>query len=260
MKNYGLLILELLLISLALNACGKPTAPEPAPPTPAESVETINWTFAAGAIRVGLIADPVLNVAGLGTGPSSTGLTLCLYQLEDPNQFLTLAKAKPGLLKLLECSLEIKGVISSDRLYVQPGQKSDLRFDRLEKTRYLGAVAGYFDLRPTSAAAVLPLPIDESREYFLFKRYSPKEFEAWLRLKAQNLAFFPKTEKDYGRLAKDVELEPQAGETNKPPRPKNGPTIATPGEKELKQAAKAARASPPPKVDGDENPIVRLTK
>ena len=240
----GLTTMTLLALLLA---CAKQGPPEPPSPAPAKSVEAISWTFAPLAIQIGVIADESLNAADDG----STGLALCLYQLEDPNQFLTLSKAKAGLLNLLACSTELKGAVGAERLYVQPGQKSDWRFDRLEKARYLAAVAGYWELKPQLAAAILPIPIEQSRAYFLFKRYSPMVLEAWLRLKAHNLALFPKSSNDLGRLAKDVTLEPQPGEAFKFPRP-NSPTIATPSEKELVQAAEAAKVAPSPKFDHND--------
>jgi hypothetical protein len=126
-----------------------------------------------------------------------------------------------------------------------------LRFDRLEKARFLAAVAGYWELKPQLAAAVLPIPIDVSREYFLFKRFSPTVFEAWLRLKAQNLAFFPKSPSDSGRLAQDVVLEPNFGGPPSFPRP-GSPTLATPGEKEIKNAAQAAKTLPAPNFESED--------
>jgi hypothetical protein len=164
---------------------------------------------------------------------------------------MALAQTRAGLVGLLACSPEAKGVVSSERIYVQPGQRSDLVLDRLEKTRYLAVVAGYRELRPNFSAAVLPIPLEESREYFLFKRYAPQAFEAWLKLKAQNLQFFPKTPKDYGRLAKDAG-DPVPGPASFP-RPKS-PTLATPGERDVKAAAKAARAVPWPGPENDDGP------
>jgi predicted component of type VI protein secretion system len=225
-------------------ACGKPGPPGPPPATPAETVETISWSYAPGAIRIGLIADQGLNV--FGEGP--TGLALCLYQLSDPNKLITLSQAKPGLLTLLACSPDLAGAVSAERLYVQPGQKSDLILDRLEKTRYLAVVAGYQDLRPANSAAVLAIPIETSREYFIFKRYQPEPFEAWLALKPQSVQFFHKSSKDRGRLAQDVKDDPKPGPAPKFPKA-GSPTIATPDAQDLKTAAKA---TPWPKPESDD--------
>jgi hypothetical protein len=176
------------------------------------------------------LAETVLNVVD---GVSS-GLTICLFQLAEPNKILALSQTKSGLLGLLGCAPETAGALSAERYFIQPGQTLDLILDRLEKARYLAVVAGYQDLRPNLATAILPMPIQTGSKYLIFKTYGPEILDAWLILKAQNMQFFAKNPKDYGRLAKDL----------KPGEPKNAP-------KELE--TRLARA--PIKVDPSQEPI-----
>jgi predicted component of type VI protein secretion system len=213
-------------IFLAL-ACSPPGPPAPPTPEPADSVETITWAYAPGAIQIGLLADQGLN--GARDGP--TGLAWCLYQLADPSRLLTLAQTQAGLLSLLNCSPDLPGTVSATRYYAQPGQRQDLWLDRLEKTRYVAVVAGYQSLRPAQSVGLLPIPIEESRRYFFFKAYQPLTLAAWLILKPQTAQFLPKSERDQGRLARDLGTWPQTGSetlASKTP-PSETPVSAGPG-------------------------------
>ncbi|MDR1872146.1 MAG: type VI secretion lipoprotein TssJ [Deltaproteobacteria bacterium] len=243
------------LLSLSLTACGPKSAnPEPLPPTPAETVETINWAYAPLAIRLGILADPILNEVIGG----STSLAVCLYQLSELSALTTLSQSREGLISLLTCAPTLAGAVSSDRLLVQPGQKMDLTLDRLEKTRYLAVVAGYQDLRPVSSVAYLPIPIEEDSHWLFFKRYQPQRLEAWLVLKSQTAQLFYKTPSDYGRLAKDLTVpEPKRGPDPKLPPKDLNPVVLKPDLFPTRTVGRAARIVPDPrKQSPDPNPLV----
>jgi len=76
----------------------------------------VEFGYEKGAVLLQLKADPQLN---LYQGSPHT-LSLCLYQLRDPNGFNQLAADQNGLYKLLECSRFDPTVATATRLDVQP--------------------------------------------------------------------------------------------------------------------------------------------
>ena len=179
------------------------------PPSPkAATVEEISWTYAPGAIRLGLVADGDLNVEeGI---PRS--LAICVFQLSDVSWFLGTAGTRQGLDALLACQLEGSGVVGAERRFIQPGERKDLILDRLEKTRYLAVAAGYADMSPARSVGVMQIPIKEGRRYLILKGFFPEPLEAWIILKGRGMLAFPKDKSDYGRSAADLPREPKEGE------------------------------------------------
>ena len=97
----------LVVLSLLVFSCAAKVLPPP------------QWTYEKGAVKLQVVADPVLNLDG---GKAHT-LHVCIYQLKDPNGFNQLANDQNGLYKLLDCGLFDAGVASSRRLIVNPGEK-----------------------------------------------------------------------------------------------------------------------------------------
>ena len=98
------------------------------------------WRYEKEAIHLNLKADSQLN---LYDGQPHT-LLVCVYQLRDPNAFNQLSEDEEGLYKLLECSRFDSAVVSSKRLFVQPGESFTDTLDRAEGAKYVAVAAGYF--------------------------------------------------------------------------------------------------------------------
>jgi type VI secretion system VasD/TssJ family lipoprotein len=84
-------------------------------------------------------------------------LVLCMYELKEPNMFNQLSEERDGIYKLMECGRFDGSVAYSKRHIVQPGvDVGDVR-DRAEGAKYLGIVAGYYDLKKNGAVRLLPI-------------------------------------------------------------------------------------------------------
>jgi type VI secretion system VasD/TssJ family lipoprotein len=117
------------------------------------------WGYAKDAIRLHLKGDPQLN---LYQGSAHT-LLVCVYSLRDPNAFTQLADEKEGIPKLLECGRFDPSVTHSKRFVVQPGKDVTESLDRPEGAKYVGVVAGYYDLRKERAVRFFPIPVTEEK-------------------------------------------------------------------------------------------------
>jgi type VI secretion system VasD/TssJ family lipoprotein len=138
--------LFVLTAPLLLVSCG---AKQPA------VVPKVEFAYQRGAVLLHLKADPQLN---LYQGSPHT-LSLCIYQLMDPNGFNQLAADQNGLYKLLECSRFDGTVATATRLDVQPGQDSSQVLDRAEGAEYVGVIGGYFALDRDKIVRLFKVPI-----------------------------------------------------------------------------------------------------
>ena len=126
-----------------LSACAAKQLPPP------------QWTYEKEAIKLEIIADPLLN---MDDGKAHT-LHVCVYQLKDPNGFNQLANDQNGLYKLLDCGLFDQSVAASKRLIINPGEQTTLVLDRAENAKYLAIVAGYYGLLKDRITRLVQVPV-----------------------------------------------------------------------------------------------------
>ncbi len=149
MKRFFGLILILVSAFAAFSCASKPAIVLPP-----------EWVYAKNAIRVNLKGDPQLN---LYQGTAHT-LLVCVYSLRDPNAFTQLADEKDGIPKLLECGRFDASVTHAKRYVVQPGRDVVESVDRPEGAKYVGVVAGYYDLRKDRALRFFPIPVIQEKK------------------------------------------------------------------------------------------------
>ena len=113
------------------------------------------WRFEKNAVHVHIKADPQLN---LYEG-SAHALHLCLYQLRDPNAFQQLIEERTGLSTLLECSRFDPSITSSKRFVMMPNQEIWESLDRAEGSKYVGVVAGYYQLQKERTSLLVSVPV-----------------------------------------------------------------------------------------------------
>ncbi|MBQ7456962.1 MAG: type VI secretion lipoprotein TssJ [Desulfovibrio sp.] len=160
------LLLVLAALLLALASCGAPKqAPLPPPPIPATDPAKVTWNQQTGGLRYQIEAAEDLN----HEGAIPLGVTVCVYQLDDPSAFQELAASKAGIDKLLDCTLTACGARSARRFPIQPGKRIDVTSDRVEKARFFAVVAGYEHLSPELCSAIIPFPLHHEKQGVLFR-------------------------------------------------------------------------------------------
>ncbi|MHC1697150.1 MAG: type VI secretion lipoprotein TssJ [Geobacteraceae bacterium] len=114
-----------------------------------------NWEYEKGAIDLCIHSDQRLNLLQ----EKSHSLLVCIYHLRDLNGFNQLMDEKGGLSNLLECRRFDPGVTYAKRIVVQPNQETTEIMDRTEGAKYVGIVAGYYDLHKGNAARAFQIPL-----------------------------------------------------------------------------------------------------
>ncbi|MCI5223968.1 MAG: type VI secretion system lipoprotein TssJ [Candidatus Electrothrix sp. AR4] len=143
------IFLFLLPLLLLLSACAEDPKPE--------------WKFGEDAITI--IYRAALDLNAVNDRPHS--LMLVIYQLKDINEFNRFAGYQEGLKKLLEAKIFDPSVMSMKKNYVEPGGARHITLNRAEHVRFVGIVAGYYDLLPSRCSTVLDIEYETERHGLL---------------------------------------------------------------------------------------------
>jgi type VI secretion system VasD/TssJ family lipoprotein len=138
----NILICFLLLMSITMASCAMISG-------------TPQYTYEKEAIVLYVKSDPQLNL--YRNSPHT--LMLCLYQFRDPNMFNQLMDEKDGLQKLLECNRFDASVTSAKSFVVSPNTNKVEKIDRVEGTKYVVLVAGYYNLVKENVTYFVPVPL-----------------------------------------------------------------------------------------------------
>lgn len=156
--NKTVMMVMSVLLMLIMLSCAKKTPPPP------------QWTYEKDAVKIEIQADALLNQ---DNGKAHT-LSLCLYQLRDPNGFNQLSQDREGLYRLLECKLFDAGVASSKRLIVNPGETTTLVMDRAENAKYLAVAAGYYTIEKERITRLIDIPVVIEKKGFISREQKQK--------------------------------------------------------------------------------------
>lgn len=112
------------------------------------------YEYEKDAISLHLKGDPNLNL--FEKRPHT--LLVCVYQLRDPNALNQVLQDAEDVSKLLECGRFDPSIVSTKKFILQPGKEITEALDRAEGARYIGIVAGYYNLDKQRASRILPIP------------------------------------------------------------------------------------------------------
>jgi type VI secretion system VasD/TssJ family lipoprotein len=118
-----------------------------------------DWAYEKNAISLNFTGDPDLNLYQ----KRAHSLVVCVYHLKDLNGFNQLTDEKDGLPRLLECGRFDPGVTYSRRLVVQPARALNETLDRTDGAKYVGVVAGYYNLQKENSVRSFPIPVTGKR-------------------------------------------------------------------------------------------------
>jgi type VI secretion system VasD/TssJ family lipoprotein len=116
--------------------------------------KTDTISFQKEAISLTITSDKQLNLYN----GSPHSLSLCVYQLSEPNGFIQLGDEKDGAGKLMGCNRFDASVAYTKRIVVHPGQEIVDVSDRAEGTRYIGIIAGFYDVKKDKIIQLLTIP------------------------------------------------------------------------------------------------------
>jgi type VI secretion system VasD/TssJ family lipoprotein len=113
------------------------------------------WRPEALAVNLNIEAAKMLNVRGGEAHP----LAVCVYQLRDQGAFRNLTGGVDGLYKLLECTPFDSSVAGVRRVVVNPGESRKVSLDREEGARFVGIVAGYYNVDGERIVRLFSIPV-----------------------------------------------------------------------------------------------------
>jgi len=143
----------IIMFCLLITSCGgKDPKPEP------------KWDYKPKSIKISINADNMLNEFQ-GT---SHALQLVFYQFDNINKFVELAEYRDGLKKLLKAQNFDPSVQAIKKIFVDPDEKNVVILDRAEKAKFIGIVAGYFDLVPGRATCFFDIPHKVEKKGMIF--------------------------------------------------------------------------------------------
>ena len=116
---------------------------------------TLTRPYALGAIQINYNADNNLNL--YEEKPHT--LMFMVYQLDGVNGFNNLSKDSDGLYKLLKGERFDATVMGVSRYFIEPGETKSLMVDRMENVKWVGVVAGYYNLAPGLTTRLYELPV-----------------------------------------------------------------------------------------------------
>lgn len=165
-NRYWLILIVVVLSVLSMAACGGKSSKKDKPPLPETALPGApDWGFGSNAISIKMTADAMLNM--YENKPHT--LSICVYQLQDPNSFKDMSQTEEGLLKLLSCQSYGQSVAGVSRIIVQPGETREFKLDRSAGAKFIGLAAGYFDLKADRAVLLVDIPILTYKKGLIFK-------------------------------------------------------------------------------------------
>lgn len=158
-----------------------------------EAKADVSWDYAPKAIQIELASDEQLNAY---SGQAHT-VVLAVFQLEDAKAFTQLLGDAAGLKAMLASGDAASGIIQMDRYVVSPGKRTLLDIDRLQDTKFVGIVAGYYDFDPVAGARLFRIPLNIDSSGLISTTYTAQPAHLALRLQlgrsrivnAQSLTF-----------------------------------------------------------------------
>lgn len=117
----------------------------------------VTFSYKENAIKLHIDADRELN----RFRGDANSLHLCMYQLRNPNEFNRLSNNEDGLYQLLDvnCGFSDGSVADATPITVQPGERETYIYNRAEEARYVGFVAGYYNLEKERIVRLERVPV-----------------------------------------------------------------------------------------------------
>ena len=138
------------ILLLAVVALGLVTGLSCSKPNPEEIEE------AAGQQYFSIAFTSVDELNFYKGAPSS--VSICIYQLTDRRGFDSLRDNPNCMEQLLTCEKFDDTVVGRERLFINPGEKRTLDFERRRGVKYLAFAAGYHNSSITGSTLLVQMP------------------------------------------------------------------------------------------------------
>ena len=141
-QNWKIIILSILLFTVSCSS-DKTTVPPIKP----------------GGIVINYYTDKFLNPYD----GHAHSLMLAVYQMDNINAFHQLANTTVGIQNLLTLNKFDASVMGIDSKFVYPDESGVITLDRMENTKWIGIVAGYYNLNPILVVKQYQIPQNSNK-------------------------------------------------------------------------------------------------
>lgn len=163
-----------LLAALVLTGCGmfKTKSKD-------EALKDLQWEYERDALVLEVNADPQLNTWG---GQAHTVL-MVVAQMVEPSVFEPYSSRPDQLSSLLMADSAPTGLLSLDRIFIEPGVKRRIRLARVDKARYVAVALGYQHLDPARSTRLYQFGAKLDSHGLMFREYEARPEPLRIRLR-----------------------------------------------------------------------------
>jgi predicted component of type VI protein secretion system len=127
----------------------------------------VSWDYEKNAIIIEMVSDTELNF--YANEPHT--VVLGIYQLADEKSFAKMLTNEPQLIAGLSSGKGGEGVIQMDRYVINPGRRTTITLDRVQDCRFVGMVAGYYQMNALKSARLFRVPLNIKTEGIVTTTY-----------------------------------------------------------------------------------------
>jgi type VI secretion system VasD/TssJ family lipoprotein len=130
-----------------------------------------DWVYEERAINI-VIRSPT-DVNTVSGRPHS--IVIGIFQMDDPNTFTSLAvnkKVPDGAIELLKKGRVDDSIVSFQLIPMQPGVQKNTLISRAQKAKYIGIIAGYYNLNSKTDVKIFEIPIQAIKRGLVEKTLS----------------------------------------------------------------------------------------
>ena len=119
------------------------------------TVEEEEWVYEIRAIN--LVARASADLNSVRGRPHS--LALGIFQMNDPNTFSGLSNSLTGAVELMQKGQVDESIVNFEQITIRPGEQKKVSINRAQTAKYIGVIAGYFELNPKTDVKIFPIPL-----------------------------------------------------------------------------------------------------
>jgi len=131
-----------------------------------EAKKEAEWGYRERGVVLNVTADIGLNEYG----GLAHAVALVVAQTADPAAFNTFVKSPQSVGKALQAG-EAPGVLSLERVFIEPGSTQRVVLDRVDRARYIGVAAAYFEGEPMRNARLFAIGVDIKTSGIIVKNH-----------------------------------------------------------------------------------------
>lgn len=139
--------ISIILYALMVGSC----ATEPTELVVAEE----DWVYEIRAINLVVKAPADLNT--VRGRPHS--MAIGIFQMSDPNTFVGLSATQLGAIELLQKGEVDDTIVNFQQINIRPGEQKKISINRAQTAKYIGVIAGYFQLNIKTDIKVFDIPL-----------------------------------------------------------------------------------------------------